>query len=86
MLRREVAKRRPVRHRHPIKRGIGSEPSGTIDPVERIPIEGEVEHNRGTRLAAALGLTAIYISGPLPIRGREKSRPASARADALAYA
>lgn len=72
MLRRAVAKRRPVRHRHPLKRGTGSQPSGTIDPVERIPTEGECEHNRATRVAAALGLTAIHISGPLP-RTREES-------------
>ena len=34
--------------------------------IEVIPADSEVAHDLGTRVAAILGLTAAYISAPLP--------------------
>jgi DNA-binding transcriptional regulator LsrR (DeoR family) len=38
--------------------------------IEVIPTNDEVAHDLGTRVAAVLGLTAVYISDPLPVPGR----------------
>ena len=38
--------------------------------IEVIPTNNEVAHDLGSRVAAVLGLTAVYISDPLPVPGR----------------
>jgi DNA-binding transcriptional regulator LsrR (DeoR family) len=38
--------------------------------IEVIPTNNEVAHDLGNRVAAVLGLKAIYISDPLPVPGR----------------
>jgi DNA-binding transcriptional regulator LsrR (DeoR family) len=38
--------------------------------IEVIPTDNEAAHDLGARVAAVLGLTAVYISEPLPVSGR----------------
>jgi DNA-binding transcriptional regulator LsrR (DeoR family) len=38
--------------------------------IEVIPTQSEFAHDLGSRVAAVLGLTATYISDPLPVPGR----------------
>jgi len=41
--------------------------------IEVVPTDNEAAHDLGTRVAAVLGLTAVYISEPLPVPGRSET-------------
>ncbi len=41
--------------------------------IEVIPTDNEAAHDLAARVAAVLGLTAVYISEPLPVPGRDET-------------